>query len=51
MNMDAFLASIRIIVLFLTLPYTKNEWPWVDPEESRKNSPIKKGENQEGAIK
>jgi hypothetical protein len=32
MNSDAFMASIKIIVLFMTLPITKNEWPWVDPE-------------------
>ena len=32
MNMNCLLSSIRIVVLFLTLPMTKDEWPWVDPD-------------------
>ena len=33
MNSDAFLSSLKIMVLFMTLPSTKEEWPWHDPDE------------------
>jgi|LauGreDrversion4_2_1035121.scaffolds.fasta_scaffold40107_3 hypothetical protein len=37
--MDAFMASLKIILLFLTLPYTQKEWPWADEKiEDKKSS-------------
>jgi hypothetical protein len=36
MNSDAFVTSLRILGLFMTLPLTKDEWPWVDNKEEAK---------------
>jgi hypothetical protein len=32
LNMDALFASARMMILFLSLPVTKDEWPWVEKE-------------------
>jgi hypothetical protein len=32
MNTDAFLSSLKVIALFMSLPLTAKEWPWHDPE-------------------
>jgi len=32
MNTDAFISSLKVIVLFMSLPLTAKEWPWHDPE-------------------
>jgi hypothetical protein len=48
MNSDAFMASLKIIILFMTLPLTKNEWPWVDPKNETNSSP-ENGGSQKGS--
>jgi hypothetical protein len=38
---DSMGSTIKIIVLFLTIPLTKNEWPWADnsvPKDDIKNN-------------
>ena len=33
MNTDAFMSSLKVIALFMTLPITTKEWPWHDPDK------------------
>lgn len=38
MNNETIFASLKMIVLFLSLPATKMEWPWVNPEEEHQEA-------------
>ncbi|CDW82963.1 UNKNOWN [Stylonychia lemnae] len=41
MGSPAFMTTIKIVILFMTLPMTVNEWPWIDQEERKKAEQLK----------
>lgn len=51
--MNVFLSTLRMIVLFLALPFTRKEWPWVDPDEAepQEKSPSKQQEENDFQVR